>query len=430
MRKRRLLSLALAVGLLLGGCGQEKEMDSREEESGFAVESEEKDFDWILAAEDTPDEVIEELKKRGLEYTVYEEGAVFADREPGEKVSIYLCPGTYQVEAGDFLRAEGRSQVTIQGAGTGETLICARSGVRKNKGTGIRITGGEEAVTVRGLKISGFEYGIQIRDASGVVLEDLFLEGNRYAGLRLENASGCRIDRCIFQENGEPGRGDTGYGLMIDADSGSNTGTGNGYRNNGNRNAVDCPALWDGYQDQGNEIGLESAYTLAEEEIVLRDPLIEAQTAKPGENSLRFEAEDCSYFGAGEPTQGKMPESSEGSYVVLYDGGLTFRIQVPEEGYYRLFVIGGSDDGNSKCDRVKVNDGPEYLTSFPWQGEARWQLSQPGLEVWTNNVLTPSPPLEGFWFEKGENTVTITANWGYCAYDCIYLDRIDGEARE
>ncbi|MDE6168466.1 MAG: hypothetical protein K2G28_08425, partial [Acetatifactor sp.] len=80
----------------------------------------------------------------------------------------------------------------------------------------------------------------------------------------------------------------------------------------------------------------------------------------------------------------------------------------------------------NKCDKFSINGGQEYLTSFPWQGEAAWQLSQPGLEVWTNNVLTPEAPVEGFWFNEGENMITVTANWGYCCYDCVYLDKIEG----
>lgn len=430
MTKRQGLPVFLLV-CLLAGCGGPEGGDVPDEQGTKDAEKESYGaYTMVVTAWDTPGEVIEELKSLGVEYTEYYDGSLLLWEETaalGEEASIYLCQGTYEVDAGDFIQADGTNQVTIRGAGADKTVIRANSGIRRNRGAAVNITGtGGETVTVKDLSVSGFEVGIQIRDARGVTLDNLFLTQNRFAGIRLVRAADCRINRCLIQENGEPERGDVGYGLMLDAESYGNSGSGNGYLNNGNRNAVDCPSLWSDYTDNGNEILLAEDYTLAAGTKKLMDPVLEAQNARPGADSLRFEAEEGGYYGAAIVSGGKMPEASGGKYAVLYDGALFFRVNVPEEGYYRLFVVGGSEDGGSKCDRVSVNGGTEYLVSFPWQGEAQWQLSQPGLEVWKENVLMPEPPAEGFWFGQGENMITIAANWGYCAYDCVYLEKIGG----
>jgi parallel beta-helix repeat protein len=430
MKKERMLILILLV-CLFAGCGKDKGTAQEQgTETSLPGEEAMEEYSMVITAWDTPRQVLDELKSRGCEYTEYYDGALLLREETaalGDVVSIYLCEGTYEVDSGDFIQADCTNKVSIQGAGADKTIIRARSSVRQSRGSAVDIVGGgEKAVTVKDLTIIGFEYGIQIRNAQGVVLENLVLEQNRNAGVRLAGAWECQISGCIFRENGEPQKGDTGYGLMLDAESFGNTGDGNGYLNNGNRNVVDRPALWQSDTDNDNLIELEKDYTLPLEAKELKDPVIEARNARPDENSLRFEAEEGGFYGAAEVSQGKMPEASGGKYMFLADGALFFRVNVPEEGYYRVFVAGGSDDGNNKCDKFSINGGQEYLTSFPWQGEAAWQLSQPGLEVWTNNVLTPEAPVEGFWFNEGENMITVTANWGYCCYDCVYLDKIAG----
>ena len=119
-----------------------------------------------------------------------------------------------------------------------------------------------------------------------------------------------------------------------------------------------------------------------------------------------------------------MAEASAGKYVFLFDGTLTMRINVPQAGNYRLFIVGGSDDGNNKCDYIQVNGGPTYLTSYLGKYRGEWALSQPGTEAWMNNELVPQTPAEGFQLNEGENVITVTANWGYSAYDCIYIEKI------
>ena len=71
-----------------------------------------------------------------------------------------------------------------------------------------------------------------------------------------------------------------------------------------------------------------------------------------------------------------------------------------------------------------MNGGPQYLTSFPGEEQGVWQLCQPGTEFWSNGVLLPLVPTEGFALNEGENEIVITANWGYSVYDCIYIEKI------
>ena len=429
--KKRLIPLLLVV-LLLVGCSADPKSAVTESdltEPNIGVQTGYDGYTLVVTAWDTPTAVLEELNQQGIAYTEYYDGALLLREETaalGQTASVYLCEGTYEVDEGDFIQTDGTVKLTVLGAGQGKTRILAQNGLRQNRGVAIHITGdGGSTVTVRDLTIEGFQVGVKVKNASNVVLEDLLLRENHFAGVELEGARGCAINRCTFEENGAPCAGDTGFGLVLDAQSGENTGEENIYTNNGNQNAVDCPSLWDGYTDNDNSIALECSYTLSTEMPVLVDPAIEAQNARPGPNALRYELENAGYGdGVEEATAGEMPAASDGKYVKLLSGTLTLRIDVPEAGYYRLFVVGGSYDGNSKCDRVSVNDGPEYFTSYPASGAYEWQLSQPGLERWTNNVLTPQAPAEGFVFQKGENVITITANWGYCAYDCVYLEPI------
>lgn len=425
-RRKRILPV-VALAFLLAGCGADAGAPAEEKTDAVLTgDAEPGGASLIVTAWDTPREIVEELEKQGYEYRKYYDSMLLSKEETaalGDKATIYLCEGTYEVDAGNFIQTDCTQDVEIRGAGPDKTIIKASDGARKNQGTAINVMGeGQGTVTLRDLRISGFQVGIRVRNAMGVVMENLTLEKNRYAGIWLTAATDCRITGCTIRENGEPECGDAGYGLMLDADCYGNYGSGNSYVNNGNRNIVDYPCLWDGYTDNDNSIEMNAEYTLAAGTGMLKDPLVEARDARPGENSLRYEAEEGGFYGASAVNDGKMPEASGGQYLFLFDGALFFQVNVPREGYYRVFVSGGSDDGNNKCDKITINDGPEYLLSFPWQGEAQWQLSQPGLEVWINNILTPETPVEGFWFEEGENRITISANWGYCAYDCIYLE--------
>ncbi|MBD5102029.1 MAG: hypothetical protein HDT27_04900 [Subdoligranulum sp.] len=418
------MSALLAVCLLLtgaGGCGAR--------EAAEAEPLSYPDYSMVVTSWDTPREVLDELAQAGVTPVEYygdtplllSAGAAAL----GETASIYLCEGTYEVGSGDFIQTDASVELTIVGAGMDKTLIVADPGLRDNLGAAVSVTGGTRRVTVRDLSAQGFRCGVEVKNAANVRMERLLLKDNVFAGVRLAGAAGCSIEGCTLEGNGRPAAQDDGWGLSLDAASSGNTGKDNLYRNNGNRNAVDFPAIWADYTSNRNEIGLELVYDIDPAVITLTDPIQAAKNARPGETALRYEFEDGGYTGASEVSEGNMAGASAGKYVFLFDGTLTMRVDVPQAGNYRLFIVGGSDDGNNKCDYVQVNGGPAYLTSYPGKDQGEWRLSQPGTEAWANSELTPQTPAEGFPFGEGENVITITANWGYCAYDCVYLEMID-----
>ena len=111
-------------------------------------------------------------------------------------------------------------------------------------------------------------------------------------------------------------------------------------------------------------------------------------------------------------------------YVFIENGQVQMKIDVPKAGKYKFFISSASALNDARCEYVSVNGGTQYLIASPsYDGE--WHSSQPGTQLWVDNVLTPAPPAEGFWFSEGVNTVDITANWGNCAYDSITLVRDD-----
>lgn len=408
------LATALLLSLL-GGCGQS---------GGFSY----KNYDLVVTAWDTPSEVLEEVRQSGVKTLDYFDGDTLLMPDElsalGRSVSVYLCEGNYQAGDGGFILTDGSVELTVTGAGTDKTIITADGGLRENMGAAVEVQGSGKPVTLEGMTLQGFRYGVLVENSSSVTLRQLQLTGHHYAGIALRSAQDCVVENCVLESNGASGAGETGYGLSLDAACSNITGSGNTYRNNANGNILDYPAFWSSADQQGNTLALTMEYDLAGEEPILIDPVLDSLNARPGAQALRYEMEKGGLTGASTVEQGNMEAGSEGSYVFLFDGSITLKILVPEAGNYRLFVVGGSDDGNNKCDFVQVNGGEKYLTSYPGDGKGSWQLSQPGTEFWTNNVLMPQPPTEGFAFQAGENTVTISANWGYCAYDCIYLEKI------
>lgn len=387
-----------------------------------------KAYSMVVTSWDTPQETLDELDRTGVtpvEYFGDTPLLLSADVAAlGEKASIYICEGTYEVGAGDFIQTDGSVELTVTGAGSDKTRILAESGLRDNLGAAVSVTGGTKNIAIQNLAIQGFQCGIKVKDASNVQMDGLLLKDNVFAGIRLENAFDCSIEDCTLDGNGMPMAQDNGWGISMDAGSNRNTGKNNVYRNNGNNNTVDFPAIWGSYTDNNNDIELEFVYDIVSAGVSLTDPVQAARNARPGEEALRYEFEDGGYTGASEVSEGNMAEASAGKYVFLFDGTLTMRINVPQAGNYRLFIVGGSDDGNNKCDYIQVNGGPTYLTSYLGKYRGEWALSQPGTEAWMNNELVPQTPAEGFQLNEGENVITVTANWGYSAYDCIYIEKI------
>ena len=411
------LSAALLAGLAaLAGCG-------RTQTAGGDYAS----YSMVVAAWDTPQEVRAQVQAAGVTPYEYFDGDTLLTpgeiAQLGEKPTVCLLEGTYEAGEGDFILADGTSELTVVGAGAGKTLIVGGGGLRENTGAGLAVRGGSAAVTLSGATVQGFAWGVQVENASNVTLRDVELTQNRFAGVQLAGARDCKLENCAITGNGGPGQGETGYGLSLDGACAGNSGTGNTYEGNGNANKVDYPAFWSGPDQGDNAIQLAGGQTGVQRP-ALHDPVLDAQNARPTENALRYEMEQGGFYGAGVADGGKMADPSEGGYAYLFDGTITLRIDVPEAGSYRLFVVGGSDDGGDKCDYVQVNGGERYLVAYQGDLEGRWQLCQPGTETWSNGVLTPTAPAEGFALNEGENVITITANWGYSVYDCLYIEKI------
>lgn len=426
---RRAAALVLAAAMLSGmlaGCGAPAGTDS----SSALTPAEYKKYTMVVTAWDTPNEVLDAVAEAGITPVEYYDGSPLLLASDlagmGDKVNIYLCEGTYEAGAGDFIQTDGGAELTVTGAGTEKTRVIAPSGgTRTNSGAAVSVSGGSRKVTIESFAAEGFDCGVRVKDASNVTLRNLLLKDNLFAGVRLEGARDCTLENCTLEGNGLPQQQDMGWGLSLDSACTGNRAENVTYRNNGHQNAVDFPVTWESSADGGNAIELSQEYALPENDHILRDPVSEMKNARPTENALRFECEEAGYDEASPVTEGNMETGSEGGYLFLFGGSITMRVNIPKAGNYRLFVVGGSDDGNNKCDYVQINDGPTYLTAYYGKNQGKWTLSQPGTEMWVNNELTPQSPAEGFALQEGENVITITANWGYCAYDCIYLEEID-----
>ena len=393
-------------------------------------------YTHVVVAADTPEETLAELEQYGIKPIEYDEGdSLFAPGNPwyldqlGPKSRVYLCEGTYELENGPFMTMDAGTPVTVSGEGKEKTRIVGSSRVRENKSAAFHFIAGRNApvvgAVVENLSISGFEYGVRIENGREIALKGLNIQRNLFVGVSLENATDCMISDCDFVENGRPDGADTGYGLSLLYASTGNTGSGNTYKNNANKNAVDfLERGGDQIDPPGNSIALDRVYDLDRTDKPIQDP----DNIQPTENAIRIEMETGKIDGKGAVLVNKAenvePFTGDG-YVFLFNTTISLTVEVPKAGNYRVFVVGTSDDGNNKCDYVQINGGDKYLTSYLGKNQGQWTYSQPGTEVWENNELHPKAPKDGFVFKEGTNEILITANWGYCCYDAVILEPID-----
>lgn len=392
-------------------------------------------YTHVVVASDTPDETLAELEQYGIKPIEYEEDdSLFAPGNPwylaemGKNSKIYLCEGTYELENGPFMTLDAETPVTVSGEGKDKTLIVGSSRTRDSKSAAFHLIANEETpvenAVIENLSISGFEYGVRIENGNGIALRNLNVERNHFVGVSLENASNCEITGCDLVENGRPDGADTGYGLSLLYDSTGNTGSGNLYKNNANKNAVDFLERGTLDTPPNNNIVMEMVYDLERDEKPIQDP----DNIQPTEEAIRVEMETGEIDGTGAVVinQAEKVDAFTGDgYVFLFNTTIRLTVNVPEAGSYRLFIVGTSDDGNNKCDYVQVNGGERYLTSYLGKNQGQWTYSQPGTEVWENDELHPDAPDDGFALNAGENEILITANWGYCCYDAVVLEPIE-----
>lgn len=394
-------------------------------------------YDVVVVAKNTPDEVVAELEKYQIDYIEYKagrillgDGGMIDETVFHGEPKIYLCSGEYEAELGNFIRYTGKEPLTIHGDKDGKTVIAGGSKLYASDADGICIAGTLEQTleqsVIENVAVEGFGCGVRLKYADKTVLRQVTFKENHENGLLFENTSDCDVSDCIFEENGNPLTDDIGYGICLLYNSRNNV-VNAVYKNNGNQNAVDFPARPEKELPEDNTLNLKQEYDIKPSFVPVRDSKEEAQIAKPTSKAQRFELEKAKIDNTGavfsDSTQNVEKFSGSG-WVFLFNTKITLDFNVKEAGNYRIYVIGTSDDGNNKCDFFQVNGGEKYLTSFMGKSKGVWQTCQPGTESWENDELHPTALTDGFELKAGKNRIEITANWGYCCYDAILVEKI------
>ncbi|MDR1132258.1 MAG: right-handed parallel beta-helix repeat-containing protein [Oscillospiraceae bacterium] len=391
------------------------------------------DYDVVVTARNTPGSVLTELKKQRITPVQYEKGRVLygnggliSEDMLDEDPAIYICEGEYSAELAPFIAWSGETALVIRGAGRDKTVVEGGTSLYRSGSAGIQLSGNTGSV-IEDLSVCAFERGISLENSAGVTVRNTLISLCHYAGAELLSAVGCVFDETDFVENGDPLGMDYGYGLSLDKASRGNTARNGRYKNNANKNAVDFFGRVNEAEAPENTLTLEFEYDINRVETTVADPEQEAENAKPTEAALRFELETAVLDQKGavfSRSTERVGQFSGPGWVFLFNTKIVMTIDVPEAGSYRIFVVGASDDGNDKCDYFQLNGGTKYLTSYLGKNKGVWQTGQPGTETWENSELHPTPLINGFELNKGANTIVITANWGYCAYDSIILEPI------
>lgn len=394
-------------------------------------------YDVVVVAKNTPDEVVAELEKYQIDYIEYKagrillgDGGMIDETVFHGEPKIYLCSGEYEAELGNFIRYTGKEPLTIHGDKDGKTVIAGGSKLYASDADGICIAGTLEQTleqsVIENVTVEGFGCGVRLKYADKTVLRQVTFKENHENGLLFENTSDCDVSDCIFEENGNPLTDDIGYGICLLYNSRNNV-VNAVYKNNGNQNAVDFPSRPEKELPEDNTLNLKQEYDIKPNFVPVRDSKEEAQIAKPTSKAQRFELEKAKIDNTGavfsDSTQNVEKFSGSG-WVFLFNTKITLDFNVKEAGNYRIYVIGTSDDGNNKCDFFQVNGGEKYLTSFMGKSKGVWQTCQPGTESWENDELHPTALTDGFELKAGKNRIEITANWGYCCYDAILVEKI------
>jgi len=390
----------------------------------------------VVVARNTPDEVLDELWDYGIHPVEHVRnsqligaGGIVDTSLLPDGGMIFLCQGTYDAGTGDFIRLENTNSLTITGAGTDQTIIKGGGLVTASLGTGIHIGGTQSApaenILVEDLSITDFRNGVHMVHARNITLKNVELTRNQNNGIWFENTMNSRVEASRIEENGNPRGNDTGYGLMFTYNSFGNEIVDTVYINNANNNAVDSVFHPQKQFPEGNNISMEMSHNIERIYLPVIDPIEVAFSARPGENSIFIDLAGAELTGAELTRRTERVEQYSGEgYVFLYDGSITIEFHLEQAGFYRVFVVGATTEPNSKCDYVTINGGPRFLTSFLYREQGKWVYSQPGTEVWINHELRPNPQVDGFEMRQGSNVIVISANWGYAAYDSIYLELI------
>lgn len=369
---------------------------------------------YVVVAQDTPQSVLARLEQDNIPYITYRENRALYGGSGENQLealraydSIYLCEGTYNAASAPFLiLGPDHANVRITGEGPDKTKIIGAPGslspAVELQGAGKRTVRG---VTVEGLFISGFQYGVYLNKAQEIKIQNNRFIRNSAAGLYFADASFCSVNDNELTENG----GDDGFGVMLLYHSVNNTGENNLYRNNGGGNVMDFPARGERQTPADNPI----SYTF------LRDRSRKAKTME----SVRAEAELGQLSGGASARWDNysFPSFSGSGYVDLYGGSITLTPFVKTAGWYELSAGLGKTDSNNKCDLVIVNGDTYYTATAPNAPSFHFGSGAVGELAYQNGYVAPSRPSGGIWLREGKNTITIQANWGYASYDYVDL---------
>lgn len=100
---------------------------------------------------------------------------------------------------------------------------------------------------------------------------------------------------------------------------------------------------------------------------------------------------------------------SGGKAVDMKDGNLTFVIEIPQEGYYKIDFISSSPAGDNKQQKIRIDSSITGVVDF-------------GLTFTGFKIINA---VKRFKFTKGMHTVDIIKYWGYVLIDYIEILPVD-----
>lgn len=119
------------------------------------------------------------------------------------------------------------------------------------------------------------------------------------------------------------------------------------------------------------------------------------------------------------------PGATNNSFVCITTGSISLNIDVPYEGYYKVFITASSYSEENARRTVKVNNiENDYYIQTTADEFCKWPAKI--LEGYNNGYVETG----GFWFSQGSNTIDINTtqwDWGWMLIDCVAL-QIDGVA--
>ncbi|MCX7727332.1 MAG: hypothetical protein N2053_10855, partial [Chitinispirillaceae bacterium] len=120
-------------------------------------------------------------------------------------------------------------------------------------------------------------------------------------------------------------------------------------------------------------------------------------------NSEKYEAENATR--TSQATVINCEECSGGKAVDMKDGNLTFLVEIPQDGYYKIDFISSSPAGDNKQQKIRIDSSITGVVDF-------------GSTFTEFKVINA---VKRFKFTKGKHTIDILKYWGYVWIDYIEI---------